>query len=73
MIDHNWSLNLNATFPYASDNYHLKPKDYKIKKEEIVPEIFFRFWQIPEKLEDLNEVPFYLRDIISKIVDKMTK
>ena len=54
---------LRDFYPHAVDNHHAKPKDYKIKEEVIVP----------EKLDDLDEVPFYLRETVQKMVDKRVK
>ena len=58
-IDHH----LRDHYPHVVDKHHVKYKDYKPTDE-----VF-----IPEKLEDLDEVPFYLRDVIQKIIDKKTK
>ena len=41
-------------YPHVVDKHHAKTKDYK-PKEQIV---------MPDKLDDLDEVPFYLRDVI---------
>ena len=50
-------------YPHVVDKHHGAAKAYK-PKEKV---------HIPEKLEDLDEVPFYLRDVIQKIIDNRVK
>ena len=50
-------------YPHVVDKHHARPKDYKPKEKVVVP----------EKMEDLDEVPFYLRDVIQKIIDNRVK
>lgn len=52
-------FHLRDHYPHVVDKHHIKYKDYRVEEAE----------KIPEKLEDLDEVPFYLRDVIQKIID----
>lgn len=49
-----------TSYPYSVDKHHGSPRDYKLKEEEV----------FQEKINDLDEVPFYLRESIQKIIDK---
>ena len=50
-----------TSYPYSVDRHHGSPKNYKLKQQEEETEI---------EDDNLDEVPFYLRESIQKIIDK---